>query len=124
MDKKDFFEDVNKENKKIANLIKEESDKTIIPDKMNSEELNGLLNKNNERKKQGKILKIGTIAACLALIVGVFNVTYNYITNDKNSGTFNVVINEKNNESKSDNNESYSDIYDKLKNLQIANNAI
>ena len=124
MDKKDFFEDVNKENKKIASLIKEESDKTIIPDKMNSEELNGLLNKSNERKKQGKILKIGTIAACLALIVGVFNVTYNYITNDNNSGTFNVVVNEKNNESKSDNNESYSDIYDKLKNLQIANNAI
>lgn len=59
MDKKDFFEDVNKENKKIASLIKEESDKTIIPDKMNSEELNGLLNKSNERKKQGKILKIG-----------------------------------------------------------------
>ena len=124
MDKKDFFEDVNKENKKIASFIKEESDKTIIPDKMNSEELNGLLNKSNERKKQGKILKIGTIAACLALIVGVFNVTYNYITNDNNSGTFNVVVNEKNNETKSDNNESYSDIYDKLKNLQIANNAI
>lgn len=59
MDKKDFFEDVNKENKKIASFIKEESDKTIIPDKMNSEELNGLLNKSNERKKQGKILKIG-----------------------------------------------------------------
>ena len=57
MDKKDFFEDVNKENKKIASFIKEESDKTIIPDKMNSEELNGLLNKSNERKKQGKILK-------------------------------------------------------------------
>ena len=56
MDKKDFFEDVNKENKKIASFIKEESDKTIIPDKMNSEELNGLLNKSNERKKQGKIL--------------------------------------------------------------------
>ena len=51
MDKKDFFEDVNKENKKIASFIKEESDKTIIPDKMNSEELNGLLNKSNERKK-------------------------------------------------------------------------
>lgn len=58
MDKKDFFEDVNKENKKIASFIKEESDKTIIPDKMNSEELNGLLNKSNERKKQGKCLKL------------------------------------------------------------------
>lgn len=58
MDKKDFFEDVNKENKKIASFIKEESDKTIIPDKMNSEELNGLLNKSNERKNRGKYLKL------------------------------------------------------------------